>query len=129
MNNLMKKLKILPILVSTTLLAVSANVPEVKAQSTSENAWGKSIDLGWYCTQKYPQPGATVSAVLVNNNVTGWKCRVTYGYLSADYGIDISDACQAIYGTHTHGYGRFTQPYSWFCDTPKRNDYEYIRWG
>lgn len=132
MNTLMKKLKLSSsILLTTTFLAVSSGVQEVKAQSTGENAWGKGIDLAWYCDQVYPdQTNSETTAVLISNDITGWKCRVTlYGYYSTDHGIDIGDACLRIYGTYTHGYGNFWDPYSWFCGNPKRDDYQYIRWG
>ncbi|HAG80102.1 MAG TPA: hypothetical protein DCL61_02800 [Cyanobacteria bacterium UBA12227] len=126
MKTLMNSLKLSSILLTTTLLAVSSGVQEVKAQAAADNAWGRGIDFGVYCPKKYP----TSTAVLVNNNVTGWKCRITNSYRSTDYGIDVGDACLKAYGYYKpHGYGNFNNPYSWFCGQPKTgSNPQYVRW-
>lgn len=122
MTRFSNKLKIsASILLSATFLGVGAAMQTVQAQSRGDNTWGKGIDLGWYCPRKI----ASSRAVLQANdnqafNVVGWKCQVVFnGYIQRNYGIDVADACRSIYGTSSHGYGRYDDPNSWFCGLPR----------
>lgn len=115
-------MKISSIILTTTLLLLGYGVNEVQAVPT-ENEWGKGIYFDSYCSQKYPNS----KPVLVINNVTGWKCRVENNSHSTDYGVDVADACLKSYGfRNPHGYGKYSNPYSWFCGEPKQAA-EYVK--
>lgn len=65
------------------------------------------------CNNQYP--GTT--AVVVANNVYGWRCRTYWSGGQVDYsGIDLSRQCRAQYGSGASAnYLNYNDPYSWRC--------------
>lgn len=109
----MKSLKIFPILLAATLLPMIGITQKAKAQEVSENYWGNSLDIGWYCRNI----GAD-NAVLVSNDVFGWRCQAGDNIIN----ISIEQVCNLTYGSpYPIGYGMFDNPSSWFCGTPKQS--------
>lgn len=111
-------MKISKIILTATLLFLGYHVNEVKAVPAA-NEWGQGVDFDSYCSQKYPNS----KAVLVAKNATGWRCKVEQDLRS----FDVADACLKVYGVRNpHGYGKYSNPYSWFCGKPKKSA-EYVK--
>ena len=71
------------------------------------------------CTnQLYIAPSAA-RAVLIANNVSGWRCQYVGGVLTVTYtwyNINLNSQCVAQYGSGAYAkYSNFNDPYSWRC--------------
>jgi hypothetical protein len=58
------------------------------------------------------------AAVVVANNVYGWRCRYNGGVISVTYswGPDLNRQCAVQYGSGAYsGYLNYNDPYSWRC--------------
>ena len=68
--------------------------------------------------QLWIAPSAT-RAVLVANNVTGWRCEYVGGVISwiwYTYNINLNQQCTVQYGPGAYArYTNYSNPYSWGC--------------
>lgn len=72
-----------------------------------------SVSVQQACNVQFP--GTT--AVVVENNVYGWRCRIYWSGGPVYYsGIDLSRQCRAQYGSSAYArYLDVNNPYSWRC--------------
>jgi hypothetical protein len=83
----------------------------VRAKPTQAATGG--IDINRWC-QVISQ--GTERAVLISNNVYGWRCQYTWYGLKL-YSIDLNAACRYEYNRSnaTAHFYNYSNPYSWYC--------------
>jgi hypothetical protein len=90
----------------------------VSAPARAATMLGGVSVAGACSNQLYIAPSAT-RAVLVTNNVSGWRCQyvgavITWTWCS--YNIDLNRQCAVQYGAGAYArYSNFYDPYSWRC--------------
>ena len=93
------------------LSIVGAGIGAAKPVSAITRLGGVSM----YAACNDQHPGTTL--VLVENTVSGWKCRTSWSGGVVDYGIDVEKRCKRQYGRNAAkaAYDDYNDPYSWYC--------------
>jgi len=86
--------------------------------SNNHNPGGPSLDLPYYCKQKY---GSDAAVTLQENNALGWKCMVE-GH-TQDIAFD--EACNMEYGPFAQpAMGEYSNVGSWHCTVKSSEAYQ-----
>lgn len=93
------------------IAAAAVTVGVASSASAATRLGGVSVQQA--CNAQYP--GTT--AVVVANNVYGWRCKTYWSGGPVYYtGIDLSRQCRAQYGSRAYAnYTNYNNPYSWGC--------------
>jgi hypothetical protein len=87
------------------------------AHAAPTNLGGVSV-VGACINQLNIAPSAA-RAVLIANNISGWRCRYVGGVISVTYtwyNINLNSQCVVQYGNGAYAsYSNFNDPYSWRC--------------
>ena len=108
--------RVLGLLMVAAILAFGAfsfgGKPSEFGGKPSEAATG-GINIDAWCKALYMGQSR---AVLVANNVYGWRCQYLWYGLKRD-GIDLNAACRYQYNrsTATAHFYNYSNPYSWYC--------------
>jgi len=104
--------KVLGLLMVVAILACASFGSFGTAAKPAQAATG-GINIDAYCKASYM---GTARAILVANNVYGWRCQYTWYGLKI-YGIDLNAACRWQYGRSwaTSHFNNYSNPYSWYC--------------
>ena len=103
----MKKLNLGFAGLAAMLLAIFGMVSPAQAAT---NLGGLSVQAA--CSNQWPG----TNAVLVANNVYGWKCRTYWSGGPVNYNVDLNRECRRAYGSGAYAsYLDYNNPYSWRC--------------